>query len=328
MIFYRYQNTKTLETNSQYADMRRLYNEVIYQRDYFYSSKNISPEFIAEKLYDEFSKELVYRKNLKESEYKNIILQVCKIAVNSELKDLSIEIKAQERRDAYKKIDNLMKPYPLDGIFVIPEYSEECKYGTKYSISELRSKIICNIGAPSVKYLAVYAGEIIKDEMVCGGTLIRPTRILGTRPLFKEAIKSHRASLLTDIFYRDIKDGKQLENAIKFQKSFLEGCIKYAPNSNILKYITFSHIRELIILNALKISRCDYKDLEYRFKNNRHLIEISKNNKMYKFCIFNEKVTATNLLNNDCIKYKGFYIEDDLFNNITNKKPLYMKLVV
>ena len=82
MVFYRYQNTKTLERNSQYVDMRALYNEAIYRRDYIFKDKDITVDFLVNNLYDEFSQELVYRKNLEEFQHKHIIKKVCEIAIN------------------------------------------------------------------------------------------------------------------------------------------------------------------------------------------------------------------------------------------------------
>lgn len=328
MIFFRYQNTKTLETNSQYVDMKMLYNEVIYHRDYYYQDKTVTAELMVDMFYDEFSKELIYRDGLDESMYKDIIRKVCEIAINSELKGNPIESKSRDRKNAYEQIDELMKDYPLKGIFVIPEYSEEFKSGTKYSIPELRAKIICNLNVPTAKYLAIYSGDVIKKEMVCGGTLLKPAKILGVLPLFKNAVETYKHLSAIDVFYRDIEDANKLSEAMNFQKSFLKDCLKYSSDNTISKQIASSHVRELIILEALNISKSTYKDLQYRFKDDRHLIEISKKNKVFKFCVFNKDINANNLLNNDLIKHEGFYIEEDLFNNTRVKQKLHMELAV
>lgn len=326
MIFYRYQNTKTLERNSQYVDMKALYNEAIYRRDYYFKDMDVTVDFLVENLYDEFSQELVYRKNLEKFQYKHIIKKVCEIAVDSELKECSLEDKKQQRIEAYKKIDKLMENYPLKGIFVIPEYSDGFEFGTKYSIPELRTKVICQLNVPSAKYLAIYKGDVIKKEMIYGGTLLLPTKILGVLTLSKEANRHNYSSL--EAVYRHIKDETKLNEAISFQKDFLSDCIKYSSHTNISKKITFSHVRELIILETLNMTDADYKDLQYRFIDNRHLIEINKANTTYKYCIFNEDVTASNLLNNDSIEYKGFCIVDDFFNNVTKRESLSLDIAV
>lgn len=326
MIFYRYQNTKTLERNSQYIDMKALYNEAIYRRDNSFKDINVTVDFLVENLYDEFSQELIYRKNLEKFQYKHIIKRVCEIAIDSELEGCSLEDKKQQRINAYEKIDDLMKNYPLKGIFVIPEYSDEFEFGTKYSTSELRAKVISKLNVPSAKYLAIYKGDVIKKEMIYGGTLLLPTKILGSLPLFEGANDDNHLSL--ESMYRHIKDKEKLNEAISFQKDFLSDCIKYSPNTNISKKITASHIRELIILETLNRTEADYKDLQYRFIDDRHLIEINKANTTYKYCIFNENVTANNLLNNDSIEYKGFCIVDDFFNNIKRRESLNMSIAV
>lgn len=326
MIFYRYQNTKTLERNSQYVDMKALYNEAIYRRDYYFKDVDITVDFLVDNLYDEFSQELIYRKNLEKFQYKHIIKRVCEIAINSELEECSLEDKQQQRIEAYNKIDDLMKNYPLKGIFVIPEYSDEFEFGTKYSLPELRSKVISTLNVPSAKYLAIYKGDVIKKEMIYGGTLILPTKILGVLTLFNGANDNNHLSL--ESVYRHIRDKRELEEVISVQKGFLSDCIKYSPYTNVSKQITSSHVRELIILEALNRTNADFKDLEYRFIDNRHLIEINKANTTYRYCIFNEDVTANNLLNNDSIEYKGFCIIDDFFNNIKKKEYLNMNIAV
>ena len=132
----------------------------------------------------------------------------------------------------------------------------------------------------------------------------------------------------TYIFKINIKDKNELNEAISFQKSFLSDGMKYNSNTNISRSITNSHIRELIILETLNRTKADYKDLQYRFIDNRHLIEINKANTTYKYCIFNENVTVKNLLNNDSIQYKGFCIEDDFFNNVQKREYLNMNIAV
>lgn len=326
MVFYRYQNTKTLERNSQYIDMKALYNEAIYRRDNCFKDIDVTVDFLVDNLYDEFSQELIYRKNLEKFQYKGIIKKVCEIAINNELEGCSLEDKQHQRIEAYNQIDDLMKNYPLKGIFVIPEYCDEFKYGTKYSVPELRSKVVSKLNVPSVKYLAIYKGDVIKKEMIYGGTLILPTKILGVLTLFDGANDNNHLSL--ESVYRHIRDKKELNEAISFQKGFLSDCIKYSPYTNVSKQITSSHVRELIILEALRRTDSNFKNLEYRFIDNRHLIEINKANITYKFCIFNEDVTANNLLNNDCIEYKGFCIIDDFFNNIKTKENLNMNIAV
>ena len=326
MIFYRYQNTKTLEQNSQYVDMKALYNEAIYRRDHVYENNNITVDFLVDNLYDEFSQELVYRKNLEKFQYKHIIKRVCEIAINSELKECSLEEKQAQRIEAYSQIDNLMRNYPLKGIFVVPEYSNEFESGTKYSVSELRTKVISTLNASSVKYLAIYKGDVIKKEMIYGGTLLFPTKLVGVLKLYEGANDNNHLSL--EAVYRHIKDKEKLNEAISFQKDFLSDCIKYNSNTNTSKKIMSSHIRELIILETLNRTEANYKDLEYRFIDNKHLIEIDKDNITYKYCIFNKDVTAKNLLNNDLIHYEGFCITDDFFNNKIIKQPVCMDIAV
>lgn len=328
MIFFRYQNTKTFETNSKYVDMRMLYNEVIYRRDFTYPNQDVTTEFMCNLLYEEFSEELKYRKGLEPSQYRDIIRTVCDIALNSEKKDSSPEEKIRDKEVAFDKIDKLLEDYPLDGIFVIPEYGEGFEFGTKYSISELRSKVICDLISSDVKYLAIYSGEVLKKEMTCGGTLLRPTKILGVLPLYKGAIKHSSYLESTEIFYRDIEDEEELSKAINTKKGLLQEFLKYYPDTDISNNLAFSHMRELIIRKALNISRCNYKNLEYRFKDNRHLIEVTGKNIVYKFCIFNEEVTANDLLSRNSINHKGFYIEEDLFNNKKIKQSLNLDLAV
>lgn len=178
MVYYRYQNTKTMEKNSQYVDMKVLYSEAIYRRDYCWKNENVTVEFLVENLYEEFSQELIYRKNLDKFQYKTIIRKVCEIAINSELSSCSLNEKNKQRMESYEKIGELMKNYPLKGIFVIPEYSEEFELGTKYSVTELRSKVITKLNVSEVNYLAIYRGDVIKKEMIYGGTLIIPNKLL------------------------------------------------------------------------------------------------------------------------------------------------------
>ena len=94
-----------------------------------------------------------------------------------------------------------MNNYPFNGIFVFPEYCDECKFGTKYSITEMRSKIVCPTSTSEVKFLASYSGEIIKKEMLLGGTLIKPKKILGVRTVFNGAtrVDKDNKSSLTDM---------------------------------------------------------------------------------------------------------------------------------
>lgn len=331
MIFYRYQNTKTLETNSMsYADMRLLYNKIIYERDFGNNNKDLTVEYCVEKFYPIFSEELLLRKGVDENICKEIIREISKIALKSELSNLSSSEKENQRKIAFKQIDYFMDNYPFDGIFVFPEYCDECKFGTKYSITEMRSKIVCSTSTPEVKFLASYSGEIIKKEMLLGGTLIKPKKILGVRTVFSGAsrVDKDNKSSLSDIFYRDIDNNKKLEEVIESRKNFLNKYSDYFLESDVSRSIVKSHTRELLIRKALEISNSDYKSVDYRFKDDRHLIEITNKNKLYKFCIYNKDVTVDNLLNNDLIEYNGFYIEDDLFNNITNKMPLSLGLAM
>lgn len=325
MIFYRYQNTKTMEKSSQYVDMKALYNEAIYRRDYS-STDKVTVDFLVENLYDEFSQELVYRKNLAKFQYKHIIKKVCEIAISSEKKECSLEEKRIQRIEAYKKIDKLMENYPLDGIFVIPEYSSEFEFGTKYSIPELRTKVISKLNVSHVKYLAIYKGEVINREMIYGGTLISPTKILAVLPLFDGANDINYLNI--ESIYRHIEDKNKLIETISFQKDFLVDCIKYSKNSSIPKKIASSHVRELIILQALNMTGANYKDLQYRFVDDKHLIEINKDNTTYKYCIYKEDVTINNLLNNDLVKHEGFCIIDDFFNNIKKRELLSIDIAV
>lgn len=326
MIFYRYQNTKTLERNSQYVDMRALYNEVIYRRDYSFKNINITVDFLVDNLYAEFSEELIYRKNLEQFQYRTIIKKVCEIAIDNEKEGLTSEEKSKQRKEAYDKIDKLMSNYPLKGIFVVPEYNEEFEEGTQYSIPELRSKVISKLNVESVKYLAIYKGDVIKKEMKYGGTLICPTKILGVLDLYCGA--NEKSQLIIEPMYRHIKDNKKLQETISKQKELMALCIRNNTNKSVKDKIRNSHLRELIILKLLHLTNADYNKLQYRYIEDKHLIEINKANTTYKYCIFNKDVTLQNILNNDLIKYEGYCITDDFFNNTKKRESLNMTIAV
>lgn len=326
MVYYRYQNTKKLERNSQYVDMKALYNEVIYRRDNQYKDIKITVDFLVEQLYDEFSQELKYRKNLSRFQYKSIIRNVCEIAINNELPNFSDEEKRKQRIEAHKEIDSLMKNYPLNGIFVVPEYSEEFKNGTTYSIPELRSKVITNLNVPSAKYLAIYKGEVIEKEMIYGGTLIMPTKILGVLSLYENANKYNHINV--EAVYRHLKNQEDLKDAISIQKEILLECQKNSFYKSLKNKIANAHIRELIIIKLLNLVDADYQNLEYRFIDNKHIIDINKSSITYRYCIFDKDVTTNNILNNDNIQYNGYCIVDDYYNNTQKRESLNMTIAV
>lgn len=322
MIFFRYQNTKTLERNSNYVDMRMLYNEVIYRRSYYDYYQNMTLEETVDNMYDEFSTELKYRKNLDKSQYREIITKVCEIASNSYTQN---QISKEED---YDKIDELMSSYPLDGIFVTPEHCEEFPEGTKYSLSELRSEIICRTNTDNVKYLAIYTGEVISKNMICGGTLIKPSKILEVLPIYKGAKHSNPYMDSINHIYRDIDNEEELKKAMLDSKNMIKQFYKASCNIDTLSDMTFKHVKEAIIRKALSISKGNYKNLNYRFKDNRHLIEITCKRELFKFCIFNSDACYKEIMNKDSIKHEGFYIIEDLFNNKRTKERLKFNLSI
>ena len=75
MIFYRYQNTKTLERNSfHYVDMNSLYDDVVTHID-IHGETTIDGILEMFKEYNRGS-ELCYRENLKEEDYGNLLRMV------------------------------------------------------------------------------------------------------------------------------------------------------------------------------------------------------------------------------------------------------------
>ena len=232
--------------------------------------------------------------------------------------------KKKNRKNAWNEITLLMKPYPLKGLFAIPEHSEEFEHGTKYSKTELRSNIITGLSSSSAKYLAVYEGDVICDEMNYGGTLIKPTKLVEVLDLYEEVDET--VGVRYD-FYRDILDDEELEYSMKYTKKRLKRYIE-CDFDDLIEHRIKVHTRELLIRELLIHTNVNYKQLEYRNLDNKHYVTISKDNKEFNFSIPEENITAENLLRGDTIIHNGELSITDLITNTSNKKTFELKLIV
>lgn len=323
MIFFRYQNTKTLERHSfEYIDMNMLYERVT---TYIYCRSE--EEFNIDNLLNFLRGhcfELQYRQNLTEDKYDDILKEIIKIVLKHYNRYATKEEEKKNRKNAWDEITLLMKPYPLKGIFVIPEYSEEFEHGTKYSKTELRSSIITGLSSSSAKYLAVYEGEIICEEMDYGGTLIKPTKLVEVLDLYEETDET--VGVRYD-FYRDILDDEELEYSMKYTKKRLKRYIE-CDFDDLIEHRIKVHTRELLIRELLIHTNVNYKQLEYRNLDNKHYVTISKDNKEFNFSIPEENITTENLLRGDTIIHNGELSITDLITNTSNKKTFELKLIV
>lgn len=323
MIFYRYQNTKTLERHSfEYIDMNMLYERAT---TYIYCRSE--EEFNIDNLLNFLRGhcfELQYRQNLTEDKYDDILKEIINIVLKHYNRYATKEEEKKNRKNAWDEITLLMKPYPLKGLFVIPEHSEEFEHGTKYSKTELRSNIITGLSSSSAKYLAVYEGDVICDEMNYGGTLIKPTKLVEVLDLYEEV--DGTVGVRYD-FYRDILDDEELEYSIKYTKKRLKRYIE-CDFDDLIEHRIKVHTRELLIRELLIHTNANYKQLEYRNLNNKHYVAISKDNKEFNFSIPEENITAENLLRGDTIIHNGELSITDLITNTSNKKTFELKLIV
>ena len=317
MIFYRYQNTKTLERNSfHYVDMNDLYDDVIHYVD-IYEDTTIDNIL---KRFKEYGRgfELCCRENLKKEDYDYILRTIVKISLKyyTELEDFGL--RNENKKKARKEIDDLMKPYPLKGIFVIPE-SDSFIDNTKFSISELRSNIITPLSADSAKYLAVYKGEVIKESMNYGGTLIKPTELVAVYDLFNskdESIDNMHP------FYRHIEDEEILNKAIESNRDLISCQIEASRwQGNYINGLIKTHAKELIISNILRIFKVSYKELDYYKVNNRvHRVQIKKDDKQLTFFIPEKDVTIDDFINRKTINYDCKIVRKDLQGNIVGNR--------
>ena len=323
MIFYRYQNTKTLERHSfEYIDMNMLYERAT---TYIYCRSE--EEFNIDNLLNFLRGhcfELQYRQNLTEDKYDDILREIVKIVLKHYDRNATREEEKKNRKNAWDEITLLMKPYPLKGLFVIPEYSEEFEHGTKYSKTELRSNIITGLSSSTAKYLTIYEGEVICEEMDYGGTLIKPNKLVEVLDLYEEVDRT--VGVRYD-FYRDILDDEELEYSIKYTKKRLKRYIE-CDFDDLIEHRIKVHTRELLIRELLIHTNVNYKQLEYRNLDNKHYVTISKDNKEFNFSIPEENITAENLLRGDTIIHNGELSITDLITNTSNKKTFELKLIV
>lgn len=328
MIFYRYQNTKTLEKHSfEYVDVNTLYDRAITYINCLHEGETDTAS-LKNSLFDylkDYCFELKYRQNLSEDNFDNILREVIKIILKYYDQNASIEEQNRNRKIAWDEITLLMKPYPLKGLFVIPEYCMEFRQGTKYSASELCSNIITGLSAPSAKYLAIYEGEVICNEMEYGGTLIRPTRLIKVLDLYKEVDKVIGAT--RNLYRHLIYDNDELKDSIEITKELLKDYIEWNLDS-LAESTIKTHTRELLLKELLVATKANYKQLQYRNFNNKHYAIICKNNLKFKFCISEEKVTADNIFEGDTIVHNGELSVTDLKTNTVDKKTFRLRLAV
>ena len=317
MIFFRYQNTKTLERYSfHYVDMNTLYDRASSHIDMCKDKyTDITVDSISEYLYD-YTYELCYRQNLEENDYSKIIKEISKICLKYYTDYKNIELKKTFRKKAWQEITDLMKPYPLKGLFVIPEYTKLFNHGTKFSISELRSNIITGLSAESAKYLAIYEGEVICEEVEYGGTLIKPTKLLGTFDLFEEKDKyiGNR-----HVFYRDIKNEYELQEEIQDNREWIQDNINWNMSQEHINKLIKIHAKELLIYTILRKLKTSYKKLDYYKEGNIHKIRVFKDDRTFYFNILDEDITLDNFTNRDNITYRCKLVVKDLSDNIINK---------
>ena len=307
MIFYRYQNTKTLEEHSfEYIDMNRLYDTAVdyirYRHEGGEDNFNKLCIFDKHRLFNYLRghcDELVYRQNLSRNEFNSILRKIMNIILKYYNKDLSYEEQCKNRSIAWNEITDFMKPYPMKGLFVIPEYNEELQIGTKFSIEELRSNIATGLSATSAKYLAIYEGDIICKEMYRGGTLIKPKKLLQVFDLYQETDE-----FIDTRYYKFYRDSFDKNEAIKEVKDEIKRESKYNMDDEGLDYIIKPHVRELIIREVLKYTNSNYKQLQYRYLDDTHYLFIFKDNKKFRFCIPEEKVTVQNVIQGDNVMHK------------------------
>ena len=313
MIFYRYQNTKTLERNSfQYVDMNTLYGRAV---DYIDECKGKATiDSIAEFLED-YAFELCYRQNLEEKDYGKLLKEIAKISIKYYPEVDSMELRNTFKKEAYKEIDDLMKPYPLKGLFVIPEYSN-FNGGTKFSVSELRSNIITGLSASSAKYLAIYEGDVICEEMDYGGTLIKPTKLVNVFELFEDRDKS--IGTMHPIF-RDIEDEEELKESIEYSRESIGKYISWNMGDEHIKSSIKTYAKELIICYILRAFKTNYKMLDYRKVNNIHRVHIKKNNKIISFYIPEEDITLNDFNNRKNIVHRCRVVVKDMQGNIMHR---------
>ena len=325
MIFYRYQNTKTLERHSfEYIDMNMLYERAT---TYIYCRSE--EEFNIDNLLDFLRGhcfELQYRQNLTEDKYDDILREVVKIVLKHYNRYATKEEEKKNRKNAWDEITLLMKPYPLKGLFVIPEYCMEFRQGTKYSASELCSNIITGLSAPSAKYLAIYEGEVICNEMEYGGTLIKPTNLIKVLDLHKEVDKVIGAT--RNLYRHLIYDNDELKDSIEITKELLKDYIEWNLDS-LAESTIKTHTRELLLKELLVATKANYKQLQYRNFNNKHYAIICKNNLKFKFCISEEEVTADNIFEGDTITHHGdMSITNLKTNTVIAQERFRLKLAV
>lgn len=324
MVFYRYQNTKTLEQYSyEYVDMTCLCHMTI---DYIYNYLDgvIDSNKLIEYM-SRFTCELSYRQNIySDEDINNILNKIIQIIKKYYNHSISFDNLSTIQKLAKNEVRLLMKNYPLKGIFVVPEYNDRFDSGTKFSETELRSNVITSLGVSEAKYLAIYEGEVICEDMEFGGTLIRPSKLIKVVDLYKECI-DERICSDEYIFYRDLLDNNKFEKVIAELKKSLTS--KYSSMDYIAHKIDI-HTRELIIRKILLLTNSTYKELEYRNFNGVHYILIKKDNARIKFCISDKEVSKENVLNGDTIIYDGEVYLTNKNTNAVKKSTFTLNLTV
>lgn len=204
MLFYRYQNTNTMEDNSiYYIDIEVLYREVI---DDYYNTSIKDYNFVEESYLDtkvnRYSYELIEYRGLSYHESKKIIHDIIVKAKYDAYKY------GEKNQSTLEEIRNMMYNFPLKGIFTIPVYSEQFEYGCVCSHSEMACNIY-TVTKDKPEYIALYEGDVICDEMEFGGTLIKPKTLIEVKKVKEHAeIRPYSHCQFwhkDDVFAEDVK---------------------------------------------------------------------------------------------------------------------------
>ena len=144
MLFYRFQNTKEIETNSYYVDLNMLHEDFReYKREYGESIDKI--------LYKKYFNTLNMRSNIS-----------------------AIELFKLIKHSNWEEVSNLTEKYPLKYIFGM----EKTIIDENYSFEELVSGREMPWYCEGYKYLVVYEGDLISDEGEISGCIFKPKKIL------------------------------------------------------------------------------------------------------------------------------------------------------
>lgn len=273
MIYYRYQSTNHFESNSiEYIDGMSAVSVAFIE---LYKKRgSIRFEDVYESIENRM-RELKFRLNINDSMKSTILDDLAFLTFN--YLNVANDDNREEISDTLRlEAQRYMKKYPLQGIFAIPKYNSDLYESTKFSLGEIKQNIIASMDSSNVKYLAIYEGSILCQEMEYGGALIKPNKLLSVIPIDTQS-KDFQDIITCDCrVFRDITDAEELlitKKSIKRNLSFYakEKCVVF----DRLK--TF-YVRECILHKLMSDTNAGINDIDvnYSFDDKKLYVDIKE----------------------------------------------------